>query len=81
MFGRAKYKNSFYDAALFGEGRRVPFEKVQLVAPKGVEEYLTLRFGSKYMEMPSEETKAIYATHAMIWDTERDYKDYIDGKI
>lgn len=81
LFGRAKFKNSFYKTEYFGEGRLVPFEKVELLVPIGVEEYLTARFGPKYMEMPSEETKAIYASHATIWDTERDYKDYINGKI
>ncbi|MBQ7907216.1 MAG: LicD family protein [Clostridia bacterium] len=80
LFGRAKFKNSFYKTELFGEGRRVPFEKVQLVAPQGVEEYLTLRYGPNYMEMPSEETKAIYATHAMVWDTERDYREYFENE-
>lgn len=78
VFGRAKLKNAYYPAELFKEKRYVPFEQVELAVPNGVEEYLTLRYGANYMEMPSEETKAIYQTHAMIWDTEKDYKEYIE---
>ena len=77
VFGRAKFKNAYYPAELFEVKRYVPFEKTELAVPNGVEKYLTLRYGSNYMEMPNEETKAIYQTHAMIWDTEKDYKEYI----
>lgn len=77
LFGRAKYKNSFYQAADFKQQRYVPFEKVELAVPNGVERYLTVRYGKRYMEMPSEETKAIYTSHAMIWDVERDYTHYL----
>ena len=77
VFGRAKYKNAYYPARLFVSQRYVPFEQVELAVPNGVEEYLTLRYGSKYMEMPSEETKAEYKTHTTVWDTEKDYKEYM----
>ena len=76
IFGRAKYKNSFYPAKDFKTSRSVPFEQVVLSVPVNVENYLTLRYGKKYMEMPDEKTKAIYQSHASIWDTERDYKEY-----
>lgn len=75
IFGRAKYKNSFYPTNCFSSGRIVPFEKVKLVVPCNVEEYLTIRYGRNYMKMPSEATKAIYTSHAMQWDTNRDYRD------
>ena len=78
VFGRAKFKNSFYPAADFASQRFVPFEKVQLAVPGNVEEYLTLRFGSKYMQLPDEATKAQYQSHAGIWDTERDYRELIE---
>ena len=77
VFGRAKKKNAYYPARLFRKQRYVPFEQVQLAVCDGVEEYLTLRFGKDYMQMPSEETKAIYKPHAMIWDTEKDYTEYL----
>ena len=77
LFGRAKYKNSFYKSSDFKKMRYVPFEKILLAVPNGVESYLTARYGSKYMEMPDEKTKAIYTSHAMLWDTEKDYKFYL----
>lgn len=46
------------------------------MAPDRVEDYLTIRYGPNYMEMPSDETKALYANHAMQWDTHRDYRDF-----
>lgn len=72
LFGRAKYDNSFYPKKLFHEQRYVPFEKVKLAVPNGVEEYLILRYGNNYMEMPDEKTKSIYQSHATIWDTEKE---------
>ena len=78
LFGRAKYKNSFYKSKDFSKQRYVPFEKVNLAVPNGVESYLTTRYGEKYMEMPSEETKAMYTSHAMLWDVEKDYKYYLN---
>lgn len=73
IFGRAKYKNSFYPAEDFKSSRDVPFEQVVLSVPVNVENYLTLRYGAKYMEMPDEKTKATYQSHASMWDTEQDY--------
>ena len=55
----------------------VPFEKVSLAVPANVEDYLTIRYGKNYMQMPDEKTKAIYQSHAMVWDTEKDYSEYI----
>lgn len=81
VFGRAKYANSFYDSSYFGEGRQIPFEQVSLVVPFKVEDYLTDRYGSKFMEMPDEKTKALYASHACVWDVDRSFEEYIDGKM
>lgn len=77
LFGRAKFSNSFYPLADFASQRYVPFEQVTLAVPCGVEDYLTLRYGKDYMKMPDEATKAIYQSHAMIWDTEKDYTEYL----
>lgn len=78
IFGRAKFSNSFYPAKDFETQRYVPFEQVQLAVPCEVEEYLTLRFGKSYMQMPDEKTKALYQTHAGIWDTDKDYTEYLN---
>ena len=76
VFGRAKYKNSFYPKECFEKQRYVPFEKVELAVPNNVEEYLTLRYGSNYMQMPDEKTKALYQSHAMQWSVDKDYKEF-----
>lgn len=77
LFGRAKFKNSFYPVSDFIEQRFVDFETVKLAVPSNVENYLTIRYGSKYMEMPDEKTKALYQSHAGVWDIEKDYKEYL----
>ena len=77
IFGRAKFKNSFYPADIFKEQRFVAFEQVRLAVPKKVEDYLVYRYGKRYMEMPDERTKAMYQSHAMVWDTEKDYREYL----
>ena len=77
IFGRAKFSNSYYPASDFARGRYVPFEKTSLVVPHNVEEYLTIRYGKSYMKMPDEKTKALYQSHAMTWDTEKDYTEYL----
>ena len=77
LFGRAKFRNSFYPKRIFESQKFVPFEQVSLAVPAGVDEYLSIRYGVDYMEMPSEETKALYQTHAGIWDVDKDYSEYM----
>lgn len=76
VFGRAKFENAYYPSRLFTSQRYVPFEQVLLAVPNGVEEYLAIRYGADYMQLPSEETKAIYKRHSVVWDVNRDYKDH-----
>lgn len=78
IFGRAKMKNAYYPAVLFASVKYVPFEQVELAVPSGVEAYLAIRYGRNYMQLPDEKTKAIYTSHAMKWDTESDYKEYLN---
>lgn len=79
LFGRAKYKNSFYPTSDFGKPRYVPFENVNLAVPGNVEDYLTIRYGETYMKMPSEKTKDMYKSHQILWDVNKSYKEYING--
>ena len=53
----------------------VPFEDTVLLGSKYIKEYLTYRYGD-YMKLPSEEQQKA-AVHAMIFDTEKDYHEYI----
>ena len=78
LFGRAAFRNSFYPVADFSSQRYVPFEKVMLPVAVNVENYLTIRYGKSYMQMPDEKTKAMYQTHASVWDVEKDYTQYLN---
>ena len=80
IFGRAKFKNSFYPADDFGMPRYVSFETVKLPVPQKVEDYLTRRYGKNYMQMPDAATRALYQNHSVSWSTNQDYKGLLNGK-
>ncbi|MDE5947158.1 MAG: LicD family protein [Oscillospiraceae bacterium] len=81
-FGRARFKNTSFPRKYLGKPRYVPFEDTELPVFENVEEYLTARFGSKWMEMPSQETRDQYPVHGNFVDLDNDYVKYIspDGK-
>jgi lipopolysaccharide cholinephosphotransferase len=73
--GKAKRKRGTYKREWFETTKRVPFENVTLRVPIGVEEFLSERFGD-YMKIP--DMKQIRREqHASVWDTEKDYKEYM----
>ena len=76
IFGRAKRNNAYYPADLFRFQRFVPFERVTLAVPNGVEEYLTIRYGKRYMQIPDKNIMREYKSHALIWDTKKSYEFY-----
>ena len=73
--GKAKYKRGTYKKEWFNATRRVPFEKVELNVPICVEYFLSERFGD-YMNPPNIE-QIRREQHASIWDTEKDYTEYL----
>lgn len=78
FFGRAPFdRGSFYSRYL-GEPRYIKFEHLILPVPKHVEEYLTVRYGSDYMLLPSEEEKMKYPSHAYIVDINKSYEEYVN---
>lgn len=78
-FGRARYNNaSFLREYIGNEPRYVDFEDTRLPVFEKVEDYLTVRYGDKWMEMPSDEVKAQYPVHGNFVDLENDYTKYID---
>lgn len=82
-FGRARFKNTSFPRRYLGtKPRYVPFEDIELPVFENVEEYLVARFGEKWMEMPSQETRDQYPVHGNFVDLEKDYTEYIslDGK-
>lgn len=77
-FGRARFRRTSFPRSYLGRRPRyVPFEDTMLPVFENVEEYLTARFGDKWMEMPSQETRNQYPIHGNFVDLERDYTAYM----
>ena len=77
FFGRAPFPKTTFPVDFLSEPRYTFFEGVSLPVPKEVERYLVVRYGNKYMELPSKEEMAKYPSHAHIVDTKKSYKKYI----
>ena len=71
----AKFRAGLFEPKFFDEPIDVPFEDTMLLGSKYIKEYLAYRYGD-YMKLPSEEQQKA-AVHAMIFDTEKDYHEYI----
>lgn len=71
----AKFRNGLFDADFFENPVDVPFENVTLFGSKKIKEYLEYRYGD-YMKLPSEAARKA-AVHAMIFDVDKDYKEYL----
>jgi len=76
FFGRAPFERTSFPKYYLGKQRYVQFESLQLPVAEYVEEYLKVRYGESYMELPSEEEKMKYPSHAYIVDTTKSYKEY-----
>ena len=74
----AKFKNGLFDEEFFSSPVDVPFEDTVLLGSERIKDYLTYRYGD-YMKLPSEEAQRA-AVHAMVFDTEKDYTEYL-GKV
>lgn len=71
----AKFRNGLFDASFFETPIDIPFEDTTLLGSEKIKEYLEYRYGD-YMKLPSEEQQKS-AVHAYIYDTEKDYIDYL----
>lgn len=71
----AKFRSGLFDKSFFEEPVDVPFEDTVLYGSKHIKEYLKYRYGD-YMKLPSEEQQKA-AVHAMIFDVNKDYTEYI----
>lgn len=74
----AKFRNGLFDADFFSSPVDVPFEDTVLYGSKKIKEYLEYRYGD-YMKLPPEEQR-LAAVHAYIYDTEKDYTEFFNGK-
>lgn len=71
----AKFRSGLFDASFFSDPVDIPFEDTVLLGSKKIKEYLEYRYGN-YMQLPSEEARKA-AVHAMIFDTQKDYTEYL----
>ena len=71
----AKFRSGLFDASFFETPVDVPFEDTVLLGSERIKDYLAYRYGD-YMKLPSEEQQRA-AVHAMIFDTEKDYSEYL----
>lgn len=71
----AKFKNGLFDASFFESTTEIVFEDTKLMCSSKIKDYLQYRYGD-YMVLPSEEQQK-EAVHAYIYDTNRDYSDFI----
>ena len=71
----AKFRSGLFEKSFFDEPVDVPFEDTVLYGSKHIKEYLKYRYGD-YMKLPSEEQQKA-AVHAMIWDVNKDYSEYL----
>lgn len=71
----AKFRNGLFDASFFEKPVDVPFEDTVLLGSEKIKEYLEYRYGD-YMKLPSEEQQKA-AVHACVFDTEKDYTEYL----
>lgn len=71
----AKFRSGIFDKAFFENPVDIPFEDTKLYGSAHIKEYLAYRYGD-YMKLPSEAAQKA-AVHAMIYDTEKDYTEYL----
>lgn len=72
----AKFKSGIFDKSFFETPVDVPFEDTKLLGSEKIKEYLSYRYGD-YMKLPSKEQQKA-AVHAFLYDTEKDYTEYLE---
>ena len=73
----AKFRSGLFDADFFSSPTDIPFEDTVLLGSEKIKAYLEYRYGD-YMKLPSEEQRRA-AVHAMLYDTKKDYKEYMEN--
>lgn len=72
----AKFRSGLFDASFFLDTTEIAFEDTKLMCSSHIKEYLTYRYGD-YMKLPPEADRKA-AVHAMIYDTEKNYTQYME---
>lgn len=71
----ASFDKGLFPQNFFTNPIDIPFEDTQLLGSSHIKEYLTYRYGD-YMKLPPKEQQ-LAAVHAEIFDTEKDFSEYI----
>lgn len=79
FFGRAPFNKTSFPKVFLNKPRYVSFEELNLPVPSNVEGYLSIRYGKNYMQLPSEEEKLKFPSHAYIVDTKNSYEQYLNN--
>lgn len=79
FFGRAPFSKGSFKRKYLGNPKFIKFEHLLLPVPQQIEKYLNIRYGPKYMELPSEKEKMKYPSHAYIVDVNKSYIEYLDN--
>lgn len=75
FLGKAVFSNAIYKREYFDDTEYIPFETVELRAPKKLHEFLSDRFGD-YMKPPSPD-RIKWEQHAEEWNTEVDFRQIL----
>lgn len=71
----AKFHQGLFSKSFFEHPIDIPFEDTKLYGSNHIKDYLAYRYGD-YMKLPSKEAQKA-AVHAMIYDTDKDYTEYL----
>ncbi len=74
FMSRVKYEQGLFKKELFSSFEQIPFENTTLLAPCGIKEYLSIRYGD-YMALPPEDKRV--GEHAFFFDGDKSYEEYI----
>lgn len=77
--GRASVSKSIFPVTWFEDSVHMPFENLLIPLPVHYKDYLSLRYGNYYMDMPSEDTKAMYPSHTDFFSSLDDWTFILDG--
>ena len=77
--GRASVSKSIFPVTWFEDIVYLPFENLHIPLPVGYKDYLSLRYGQHFLDMPSEETKAMYPSHTDFFSSLDDWTFVLDG--
>ena len=78
FFGRARFRFTSFPKEYVGKIRYEQFEDLMLPVMEKVEDYLAVRYGNKWNEIPDQKTKDMYPDHVAFVDLDKDFREYGD---